>query len=167
LTLLDEVWHRLDSIMDELSLFQKDHPVPRSTDDEMFLYGLKQKARGMAEIIALFMTPHYRDANEVAAEAQRRANARANQDTDYETRGLGHLRLAPPPGSDMEKYKVNRKPSGPPVPDIAKLSDADRQGIINASAMFPEDELAKVYKVPVNTVKAVLHQHKLEQEAAG
>jgi hypothetical protein len=151
-TLVEQAWDLLDSHMDELLLAQQQEPV-----DEFLVASLKGKCRGVAEVLGMFMVPYFRNANDVAAEAKRRADARARKDAEYETAGLKSLRYQPPPDSPS-KYK-----SGAAMPSIGdrskhNLSDADIQGIKNAAQFFSKEDLAKTYKVTVRIIDEILAQ---------
>jgi hypothetical protein len=148
--------------MDEITLTPKPERAPVLGDDPgeelekyigdcEFLANLKGKARGAAEMIAIFSKPYFKDANEVAREAKRRADARARKDTEYETLGLGHLRLAPPPGGDMEKYKREPAKASPKLP----VSEADADQIRKAYGSFPEDILCKTFHVTPAQLKQI------------
>lgn len=161
LTLIEEMWHRLDSIMDEIQLTPVPERAPVRGDNPgedlekyigecEFLANLKGKARGAAEMIAMFSKPYFKDANEVAREARRRAEARARKDTEYETLGLGHLQLAPPPG-DMDKYKREPKKATPKLP----VSEEDAERIRRAYGSFPEDILCKTFHVTPAQLKTI------------
>lgn len=165
-TLVEQMWHRLDSLMDELGLNPKpewptngftQYDDPQEKLEEYvgaceFHANLRGKARGMAEMIAIFMNPHFTDANEVAREAKRRADARARKDDTYETVGLNQRRYeAPPTSSEVTRYK--REPSRPgsklPVTPI------EAEKIRAAYGTFPVDMLAKAYKITEKQVKEI------------
>lgn len=145
-TLVEEMWHRLDSVMDELALLQAE-PEP----DHDMLLTLKGRARGIAEMIAIFMRPHFSNANEVAREAKRRADARAREDKEYETRGLGQYRYSPPSAEEAVKYK--REPEKRPKPAIVSEDDAAK--IRKAFNHFPIEMLAKTFGITEAQVKTI------------
>lgn len=143
-TLVEKAWAILDSHMDELALMPEDEdPELRAT--------LKGKCRGVAEILAIFMHPHFEDANEIAREAKRRADARARQDAEYETRGLKSLRYAPPPSEDMDKYKREPKKKA----DNPLVTPEDAQKIRLAFGSFPTDMLAQAYGLTEQQVEEI------------
>lgn len=153
-TLVEQMWHRLDSIMDELALLPKntaEMDPEEYREHEIFEANLKGKARGVAEMIAIFMNPHFTDANEVAREAKRRADARARQDESYETAGLGQRRYEHPPSvtaEDAVKYK--REPAPKPI-----LSPDEITKMKRAYGSFPPDLLAKTFGITVEQVKQI------------
>lgn len=155
-TLVEDMWHRLDSVMDELAL-TPEPKEPNENDpnnsvswlsdyigEREFRANLKGKARGMAEMIAIFMNPHFTDANQVAREAKRRAEARARKDAEYETAGLKSRRFESPGGADLDKYK--REPARKSKA-LAKVTPDDAAKIERAYETFPKDLLAKTFKV--------------------
>lgn len=173
-TLVDQMWHRLDSIMDELALLPAIEE-PRENDPNNsvswlsdyigareFEANLKGKARGMAEMIAIFMQPHFNDANEVAREAKRRAEARARKDTEYETAGLNSRRFEGPKG-DLDKYKVNPAKKSKA---LSKVSAEDAAKIERAYETFPKDMLAKTFKVSEAEIDEIVAEVRREAGAA-
>lgn len=156
MTLVEQMWHRLDSIMDELALLPDTTEMDPEEYNEAQLFeaNLKGKARGCAEMIAIFMNPHFTDANEVAREAKRRADARKRLDESYETAGLGQRRYEHPPAvtaEDALKYKREPIKRGKKSP----VSEEDAEKIRKAYGTFPVDMLAKVYKISEKQVEEI------------
>jgi hypothetical protein len=158
-TLVEQMWARLDSIMDEIQLLPDTTEMDPEAYNEAQLFeaNLKGKARGVAEMIAIFMQPHFADANEVAREAKRRADARARQDAEYETKGLGQRRFEGPTGDEVDKYKrePRRKPKLP-------VSLEDAQKIRKGFGTFETDMLAKAFKITPAQVEEIA---KMPEEA--
>jgi hypothetical protein len=139
--------------MDEIALLPDTVEMdPEERHDALiFEANLKGKARGIAEMIAIFMNPHFTDANEVAREAKRRADARARLDESYETAGLGQRRYEHPPSvttEDALKYK--REPAKKPI-----MSDEDMTKMKRAYGSFPPELLAKTFNITVEQVKQI------------
>lgn len=78
-TLVQQMWGLLDDTMDELKMAAE-------RDDRDFY---RTRARALAECIAIFMTPFFESADDIAREANKRWKARSEGDTEYETPGLG------------------------------------------------------------------------------
>ena len=177
MTLVEKAWAILDSHMDELDLLPKpewptegfmqyDDPHEKLEEyvaDCEHYANIKGRCRGAAEIIAIFMHPHFTDANQVAREAARRLAARKRQDAEYETAGLKTLRYQPPPGTDMDKYKVEAKRRGKAH---AKLSEEDAGKLERAYDTFPKDLLAKTFKLTEAEVDEVVKEMRAERTVA-
>ena len=129
-TLLEEAWIKLDACVAELSETHYD-PEEKAR--------MKGVCRGMAEVLALFMKPHFTTADEIAGEAVKRYKAKKNGEHDYETPGIGGRRFTPPPGTSAAPRAVV-----PPKPKH-KLGDKETQAIKFAmqSGMFKAADLAK------------------------
>lgn len=84
-SILTIAWRQLDETVDQIVAATSDATTDASRDR---LSSLKAAARGKAEILALFMTPHFADADAISEEAARRYTARATGDADYRTAGL-------------------------------------------------------------------------------
>jgi hypothetical protein len=92
-SILTIAWRQLDETVDQIVAQQQavkalDPTKPDLTDTVDVLIQLKAAARGKAEILALFMAPHFADADAISAEAARRYTARVTGDADYKTAGL-------------------------------------------------------------------------------
>lgn len=163
LTTLEKCWIKLDAVMVEL---MEGHYPPIPTDeseDADFRENpertrLKGVCRGMAEVLAEFMGPHFRTADEIAGEAKRRYDAKKAGE-DYETAGLGQLRYQPPPGDNKYAPKAPATQSRNPAPSPVHKFTEDEVGSIkfaHESGMFTIDQLAKTYKVKVDVIQKVL-----------
>jgi len=84
-SILTIAWRQLDETVDQIVALGVAGATPEQQYD---LDQLKAAARGKAEILALFMTPHFADADAISAEAARRYTARVTGDADYKTAGL-------------------------------------------------------------------------------
>lgn len=153
LTTLEKCWIKLDSTMTELM----EGKYENDPDEKIRLKGV---CRGMAEVLAEFMGPHFRTPDEIAGEAKRRYDAKKAGE-DYETPGLGQLRYQAPSGDN--KYAVTAKSNGGiqrnPAPSPVHKFTEDEVGSIkfaHESGMFTVDQLAKTYKVKADVINKVL-----------
>ena len=73
-SLIHKAWEQLDAEVDELMRLGGQ---PTTTDVLDQIIEKKARARGKAEILALFMTPHFATADQIADEAGRRYGLRA------------------------------------------------------------------------------------------
>lgn len=151
-TLLQRMWDLLDKEMDSIFKYQD------KSEQGVFLH--KTRARAQAEMIALFMTPHFTTADGIAVEARRRYNARQegtpDYDPEYETPGLGSRRYQPPPGID--KYSPSRTEKKAPTPKVKNVKALPPEAIPGVklameSGKFTVPQLAKMYGVSEDTVR--------------
>lgn len=91
-SLLMKAWAILDSHTGMVMALSKDQP-------ERIVW--QNRARGVAEVIALFMPPHFRTTDEIVREAMKRYQA-AQEGREHKTPGLGDLKYTFP---DDPKYK--------------------------------------------------------------
>lgn len=148
-TLVEDMWHKADAA------------YLRITEENLSAEELAKRkgvVRGMCDMIAIFMVPHFKTADEVGRELLKRAAAHQAGE-EYETPGLGGRRYEPPPGEN--KYLQNRstpavKESTPP--SKSKLSEADTESIKFAfeSGMFTKEQISKTYGVSVATVEQLV-----------
>lgn len=145
-TLLEEVWKKVDD--DMLSLMQ-----PEANTDYA---ALKARLRAFAEVLAIFMKPHFTTADEIAREARRRYDHR--NDPEYCTAGLAQRRLEPPPDS-ASKYEPPSLQNAYSAVEKAKSKLTEKQ-ITSIKAFadngFPLDAIAKAQGVTVEVVKTVV-----------
>jgi hypothetical protein len=141
-TILENAWIKLDAL---LTTLLDDNLEP---EDKI---SLRNQCRGMAEILALFMSPHFTTGDEVSREAKRRYDSRKAGE-DPGTPGLGPVKLAPARGV--------AQPTQLPVTaakPVHKLNDTEVAAIKHAaSSGFDPADLAKVYKVSVEVIKQVI-----------
>jgi hypothetical protein len=126
---------------------------------------LKGVCRGMAEMLAEVMSPHFKTPDEIVGEGVRRYKAKKAGE-QYETPGLGGLAFAKQRSLEW-KEGVN-KAGGTPVksatPAQTKINPLDKfkpeeiKAIKAAKdmGMMDEAQLAKMYKVTEAVIKAVL-----------
>lgn len=151
-TLLEESWVMLDGIVDKIM-------DPDTPADEKLAY--QNQAKGISQVLAIFMVPHFEFPHEISAEAKRRWEARRDGVTDYETRGLGSRRTEFPEGFRAEGSKpsarTTRQARGPVRGKQEKeLSASDIAGIKNAAAAgFSNKQLAEVYGVSEQAIAKV------------
>lgn len=96
-TLVEHMWEKIDKEFVILKTTLKDE-LPESRD----VANQTGRLRGMAEMIAIFMTPHFQDADSIARECSRRYKAKLAGEP-YETAGLGS-RAQEPPAYQMSAY---------------------------------------------------------------
>lgn len=140
MTLVEQVWKKVDE--DMLALMQ---PGP-NTD----FASLKARLRAFAEVLAIFMIPHFTTADEVAREAKRRYDNRL--DETYCTAGLNVRRYEAPPGTKnvWEKpEEVNKLTVNLPQATIDQIKNFSQHG-------FPNDALAKAHGVSIKVIEQVL-----------
>lgn len=149
-TLVEDMWHKADAAY--LRITEEDI-------SEVELAQRKGTVRGMCEMIAIFMVPHFKTGNEVGRELMKRAAAHQAGE-DYETPGLGGRRYEPPPGES--KYLQDRKT--PAVTEVAppkqktKLTPDEIASIKFAldSGMFTKEQIAKTYNISVAAVQLLI-----------
>lgn len=148
-TLLEQAWQILDSHMVQVQALSKEHP-----QREVWM----ARCRGVAEVIALFMPPHFRTADEVAREAMKRYQA-AQSGEPRRTPGLGDLKYTFP--SDP-KYKS-------PLAQAAHVKEKADKGlepvdekmkadILVGKAFMTPQQLADAFGISVKTVERVLSE---------
>lgn len=135
MTLVGEVWSKLDQTMDNIM-------TGENVESE------KIRARAFAEVLAIFMVPHFHDANEIAKEAAKRYKARKAGE-DYETVGLATRRYEFP----RDKKYTERAT----VKEVKhNLTERQIEEIKMAATMLPHEVIAKTYGVSVAIVTSVL-----------
>lgn len=147
-TLLQRVWDMLDAEVNEIQ-------APGIHSNEYH----KIRARALADVLAMFMVPHFTTSDEIVKESLRRYKARIDGDTEYETAGLGSRRFEPPPGTDQIKYTDSK-----PIKQTAPKSSGNRipeSGIKSvhtglSTGMFTLPMIAKMYKMTEAEVKEQL-----------
>lgn len=84
-SLLMIAWRQLDETVDQIIDAENSRDLETRTETAELL---KAAARGKAEILALFMAPHFDTADAISEEAARRYIARVAGDATYKTAGL-------------------------------------------------------------------------------
>lgn len=153
-TLVEEVWQKLDA--DMMSLMQ-----PEAGTD---FVSLKARLRAFAEVLAIFMKPHFTTADEIAREARRRYDNRL--DPEYCTAGLEQRRFEPPPGSrrlSEETWSPGTRTATRATAQsavekgLSKLTDEQKTSIkLFHDNQFPVAVLAKSHGVSEAVINAVL-----------
>lgn len=116
---------------------------------------MKGRLRGHCDMLAIFMQPHFRTSDEIGREVVKRSRAKLGGDTEYETAGLGGRRFEMP-GTDKPRAGGNV-----PAAKITKvepvLSEENKKAILFAldSGMFTPEQVAKTYKVSVETINSL------------
>lgn len=150
-SLLQQTWGLLDAEMDIICAASMNQDVSQQ----------KQRARAVADVLALFMKPHFNTADEIAREAKRRWQARRDGNTEYETVGLGYRATEFP-----SKYTTGNVPGTAPTKKTAaparskpavQVPDEAKPGIKQALAMgmMTATELAKSYKTTVAVIEQI------------
>lgn len=150
-TLLQRTWDMLDEVMVAIMEPPGD---PEKHDAQI-------RARAIADVLAMFMVPHFKTRDEISAEAVRRYQAKQNGDTEYETPGLGSRRYEAPPGSPIRGSIESRETKAPakkrsafkagPKLDPAQVEFCKKalgDGTLDAAT------LAGMFKVPVSVIEA-------------
>jgi hypothetical protein len=146
-TLVEQVWKKVDE--DMLNLMQ-----PAANTD---FVALKSRLRAFAEVLAIFMSPHFTTADEVAKEAKRRYDNR--DDPEYCTPGLNQRRYEPPPGTPVRSVAPTKAtaPYSPPKAIYAKLKPEEIEAIKKFSTLgFTTEQMAKTYGVSKTVIDAVI-----------
>lgn len=87
-TLVEKAWAQLDAEVDQIAAEAAKAPTAES---EAHIALLKARARGKAEILFLFMSPHFNSVDEIAVEAARRKQYR-DAGAEYTSPGMGTRR---------------------------------------------------------------------------
>lgn len=156
-TLLQRTWDLLDAKVN----FIMDDSLNAAPEKERAKY----EARGIADVLAMFMVPHFATSDDIVREAMRRYKAREAGDTEYETAGLGSRRYEPPAAVVMARADEARKPAktktrapstpratGKKIPDAA--IETSLKGI--QSKMFTPAQIGSMYGMTAAEVKAQL-----------
>jgi hypothetical protein len=148
-TLIYQMWEMMDKIIDDI----------KDDAEDVDLLVLKGQAFVMADVLALFMRPHFIDRDSVLRESNRRWKCRKAGEP-VETAGVGTLRFVPPPGT--KKYGEDRS-AAPPIKSRGKkkvvktrFSDADIASIRSMTAKVSIEKVAAVFQATEDEVRAVL-----------
>lgn len=161
MTLVERMWEMIDQ---EFAILESDYMQNLTESDYNERDTLRGKLRGMAEMIALFMSPYFKDANEVTREVVKRKRMRDSGEA-YETPGIGNRRFETPP-NDPSKYAQSTQHSRPPAPKIEyvskrqvdlshNLTDAEVTAIKSQmeTGMIAPDMLAGAFGVSVDVIR--------------
>ena len=154
-------WETLDGVMEELMpLIRQDKDGIIALGDEERLCKLKSKARGMAEIIAIWTTPHFRTADDVAKEANRRHKAREAGE-EHTTPGtmVGNASVDLAVTFSNQGLKSNPTKAAPEkARPVLAVSSEVRAQLINgfSSGFFTVSDLAKMYSISEQSVKSIV-----------
>lgn len=132
-SILEKAWALLDQYTGTIQALAKDHP-----ERPIWV----AKAQGVAEVLALFMPPHYRTVNEISREALARYRD-AQEGKAHETRGLGALKYTFP---DDPKYK---RPE-------AKAAHEKEKAAKGTQEIAPEDLATIKFMAKMSTVEQVV-----------
>lgn len=167
-TLVEQVWDKLDACMVVIM------PDPEGTTlpNDQWLNEAKIQARAYAEVLAIFMSPHFKTVTEVAKEARKRRQA-ALAGEPYETAGLGSLRYQSPPGvpdkysaaaaavtessstkdSSPSRRRSSTKNRAPKVP--VQAHPGIRQAI--ETGMMTVEDLMKMYGTTADEINSIIN----------
>jgi hypothetical protein len=139
--LLLETWQLLDS---KVNLIMEDtlNAAPEKS-------AAKNEARGIAEVLAMFMKPFFESADDIVREAVKRHKG----GPDHETPGLAEKLWSPHTKWDGTPFDENKQKKSK-----SKLSDSDVQSIKDgiASGILDEKACASIFKVSIDEIKSVL-----------
>lgn len=157
-TLIQQMWDEVDL---QYNFFQEKKKIVGQNEKDLAF--TKGYLRGCVKMLSIFMRPHFNTPDDIVREVHRRWD-HAQRGEEYETPGLGSLRYTPPPGTKQYTTgdvpgttKQATKKSASSKKRVVNLSDEQKDGIKNALAagMFSPEDLASMFKVPVETVKAL------------
>lgn len=146
-SILEKAWASLDEVVADLKSKREDI-------DRDFLRG---KARGIAEVLALFMPPHFRTPEDIAREALVRYKAAtADPPEEHETPGLGSLRYTFP---DDPKYKTALAQTAETKRRAEKgrerVDEKTRGNILAVKGMFTLTQTAELYSLSEATIQRI------------
>lgn len=154
-TLLEETWEMLDEVMDTLMDGDLDH-------DQVQRF--RGEARGIAKVLANFMTLYFPTPDDIAREAKRRYEARKAGDKEYCTQGLGYRKTEfPEPGFRVKIEPQEKKPTrttrqARTAPPPKTLSDEEKNAVkfAHSSGMFTVKQLADTYGVTTRYIEQIV-----------
>lgn len=169
LTTVAKCWEKYDAAITELMEGNYPPLLTGESEDADFRENpektrLKGVCRGMAELLAELMTPHFKTPDEIVGEGVRRYKAKKAGEDNYETPGLGGLAFAKQRSmewKDGHQSSATPKPKAPraaPVSQAAKFKPEELKAIKAAKemGMMNEAELAKMYKVNVSVIEEII-----------
>lgn len=143
-TLVQQMWEMMDN---------ETKKVMVRSGVEMQDFEAKCRARMLAEVLALFMVPHFHGADQIAREALRRYRAEKAGDKEYETPGVGTQRYVPPPGT--RRTPEPKKKAAPKIK--SRFDESDTELLRNLAAKGqPIAKLAALMNATEDEVRAVL-----------
>lgn len=151
LTLVEQMWDKMDTAYLMLRSSEKEFGV-----EDTHTLKLRSQLRGMAEMTAIFMTPHFHSADEIAREVFVRWQKKEAGET-YETKGLASRRYELPRDTAYVG-KRNRTVETTELPGpFTKLTPQENEAIKFAveSGMFTVEQLARTYGVTEATVRKI------------
>lgn len=138
-SLLEKSWIELDAVVAEL-MTHKEKGTAATDSDLVFLRG---KASGIAEVLGIFMVPHFRTANEVSRESLRRWKMIQAGEAP-ETPGVGSLKYTFPEDSKykrMEAREAERKERA--VKGEQNVDPKVRANILMCQGTFTAEQITK------------------------
>lgn len=133
--ILKPIWIELD---DRVDIIFSDTATPEEKAQA------KAEAKGLGVALAVLMPPFFHAPEEISKEARKRWEARRD-DIEYETPGMGRLRIKPPAAlvTTVQMPKLDEK-------ELAAIKFAGQSG------MFTTADLAKTYGLSVPQVELIL-----------
>lgn len=142
--LVEQMWAKADEAYVELLTAKENHV-------ENAVARWQGACRVAAELIALFMTPHFRTGDEVVREIVKRKEMK-DKGEQYETPGLGYRIYELP--RDEAKPRIS-KPAAERVAVPGKLTAEDIQMITFMKDAQPIKTIAELFDITVPEVEAV------------
>lgn len=154
-----ESWDKLDAAV--IELLEGNWPDQADGSPHPERIRLKGVCRGMAELLALYMKPHFETADQISAEAAKRYKARKAGE-EYTTPGLTPQTFGQPrtrewkEGINKSSTPAKSAPTKIAVTDrfkpteLAAIKAAHEMGMMNVT------ELAKMYKVTEDVIQEVI-----------
>lgn len=166
---VEKMWDELDDVTRAIMAGE-----PYASGDRVYQEGtLRGYASGLAFALAMMSHPHFRTTTEIAREAQRRYKMWKNELPYEPTPGYRYNPVTPRESPEGEKapFHGDTKPAAArapakkaakkaaPVINFGGMSNDDRKRAIQAFrvGMFNEEELAKMYKVSIETIRYMVN----------
>lgn len=168
MTLVEKMWELLDS---EYELLEEARILSNGNGEGYA--AIKGRLRGMAIMTALFMSPHFGDANEIAREIMNRKRMR-DACEPYETPGIGSRRYEMPRYEPSAEHKAtqtqrasvqeiaardvprtHQQPKAKPVAKIVGIDAETRAAIAGLKGFAEANEVATIYGVAVEDVETI------------
>lgn len=144
MTLVEDMWEKLDFAYEQL--------LGTHSSEFKDVAFWKGQCRMGAEMIAIFMKPHFQTPDEIVREVVKRKQMRDTGE-EYETKGLGY-RMYELPKDDNKPRQVKAGPARIVVP--SKLSSDDIQMIKFMSGAQTNQTIAELFDITEAEVKAVV-----------
>jgi len=169
MTLVETMWAILDNEFDKLIALNSERD---GKNDDLRAFA-QHRLRGMAEMTALYMSPHFRDADEIAREVVHRKQMR-DAGQPYETPGIGSRRYEMPRYEPSAAHKetqtkresiqelnarsvsrTHQQPKAKPTVKIVGIDAETRSAIAGLKGFAEANEVATIYGVAVEDVETI------------